>query len=260
MIETGRLRLRPWKEKDLPEFIRVTNTEAVMQHLGGVTGPGHFRIVFERMRDSQETEGFCFWLAERRADGALLGFCGFKRGSMGPITGELEIGWRFREDVWGNGYAREAARACLDWAWAKQPENIDLCHHGAAEHQEPGADGAAGDGAAHGSGFRACELSGGPCASAPYHLFHRPAGCTARAERKRGPGMRRHRHHHHHRDYPPALSLGALALGAFATGAFAVGAFAIGFLAINRIVIKHARIRKLEVDELVIRKIEKPSA
>jgi RimJ/RimL family protein N-acetyltransferase len=115
--------LRPWEEQDLPEFIRVTNTENVMRHLGGVMGPDYFQSVFERMRASQETEGFCFWLAERRADGALLGFCGFKRGSIGPITGELEIGWRFREDVWGQGYAREAAEASLDWVWETRSEN-----------------------------------------------------------------------------------------------------------------------------------------
>jgi RimJ/RimL family protein N-acetyltransferase len=124
MIETARLALRPWKEKDLPEFIRVTNTENVMRHLGGVMGADYYQSVFERMRASQETEGFCFWLAERRADGGLLGFCGFKRGSIGPITGELEIGWRFREDVWGQGYAREAAEASLAWVWETRPEKM----------------------------------------------------------------------------------------------------------------------------------------
>ncbi len=124
MIGTERLLLRPWEEKDLPEFIRVTNTENVMRHLGGVMGSDYFRSVFERMRASQEKDGFCFWLAERRADRTLLGFCGFKRGQVGPITGELEIGWRFREDVWGQGYAREAADASLGWAWAKRPEEM----------------------------------------------------------------------------------------------------------------------------------------
>jgi RimJ/RimL family protein N-acetyltransferase len=34
-----------------------------------------------------------------------------------PIDGEIEIGWRLREDVWGRGYAREAASASLRWAW-----------------------------------------------------------------------------------------------------------------------------------------------
>ena len=69
----------------------------------------------------QREQGFSFWIVQRRGDGALLGFCGFKRGTVDPILGEMEIGWRFREDAWGQGYAREAASACLDWAWA----NVD---------------------------------------------------------------------------------------------------------------------------------------
>ena len=36
-----------------------------------------------------------------------------------PLIGEIEIGWRLRHDVWGQGYAREAAEASRDWAWAK---------------------------------------------------------------------------------------------------------------------------------------------
>jgi len=53
--------------------------------------------------------------------------------------------------------------------------------------------------------------------------------------------------------YPAALALGALALGAFA-----VGALAVGYLAIGRLVVKRARIGWLEVDELVIRRIQRP--
>jgi RimJ/RimL family protein N-acetyltransferase len=35
-----------------------------------------------------------------------------------PIESDVEIGWRLRADCWGKGYAREAAQASLDWAWA----------------------------------------------------------------------------------------------------------------------------------------------
>jgi RimJ/RimL family protein N-acetyltransferase len=117
MIETQRLILRPWTEADVPEFVRVTNTPSVMQYLGGVQEPDIFLASCARAQVCQAQNGFCFWLVERRSDGALLGFCGLKIGNMGPIAGEIEIGWRLREDAWGQGYAREAATASLDWAW-----------------------------------------------------------------------------------------------------------------------------------------------
>jgi RimJ/RimL family protein N-acetyltransferase len=29
----------------------------------------------------------------------------------------VEVGWKLDRDVWGHGYATEAAAASLDWAW-----------------------------------------------------------------------------------------------------------------------------------------------
>jgi hypothetical protein len=54
-----------------------------------------------------------------QADGALLGFCGLKIADDpgSPVEGEYEIGWRLREDAWGQGYAKEAATASLDHAF-----------------------------------------------------------------------------------------------------------------------------------------------
>ena len=117
MIETERVTLRPWREEDVAEFARVTNTPAVMEFLGGVRDPKEFDGSYERVTASQKENGFCFWIVERRSDGALLGFCGLKVGNTPPIEGEIEIGWRLREDAWGQGYAREAAEAALEWAW-----------------------------------------------------------------------------------------------------------------------------------------------
>jgi RimJ/RimL family protein N-acetyltransferase len=117
MIETSRLVLRPWTEADFPEFVRVTNTPAVMEYLGGVNTPEEARAGYERVQACQEKHGFCFWIVERLSDRALLGFCGLKVGTAGSMTGKIEIGWRLREDAWGKGYARESAAASLDWAW-----------------------------------------------------------------------------------------------------------------------------------------------
>jgi RimJ/RimL family protein N-acetyltransferase len=61
---------------------------------------------------------------ERRADGEFLGFCGLERIALSgsPIDGEVEIGWRLREDAWGQGFAREVAEASLDWGF----DNLDV--------------------------------------------------------------------------------------------------------------------------------------
>ena len=122
MIETERLRLRNWREEDIPPFLRHLNTPGVMRWLGGVNADDLLaNVVRDRFMLWQEKWGHTFWVAERKEDDAFLGFCGLKiandRGS--PVEGNVEVGWRFREDVWGQGYAKEAAAASLDFAFKK---------------------------------------------------------------------------------------------------------------------------------------------
>ena len=120
MIETPRLRLRNWTMADVEPFIRHTNTPAVMRWLGGVKTPEFLgTVVRERLMSWQERHGHTFWVVERKADDELLGFCGLKIAddAGSPVEGELEIGWRLREDAWGQGFAREAATASLDFAF-----------------------------------------------------------------------------------------------------------------------------------------------
>ena len=119
MIETERLILRNWREEDVGPFIRHTNTPAVMRWLGGVRSARWHREAFrERIMRWQE-RGFTFWIVEREADGELLGFCGIKIADTAgaPVEGMYEVGWRLREDAWGQGYAKEAAIASLDFAF-----------------------------------------------------------------------------------------------------------------------------------------------
>jgi RimJ/RimL family protein N-acetyltransferase len=118
MIETERLTLRPWREGDVDEFMRVTNTPAVMEYLGGPRTREEFEAAAQRQQAAQDARGHCFWIVERRADQAMLGMCGLKILGIGPAADDIEIGWRLREDAWGQGYAREAAEASLAWGWA----------------------------------------------------------------------------------------------------------------------------------------------
>ncbi len=122
IAETDRLLLRTWDEQDLGEFIAHTNTPAVMRWLGGVAPREKHEAAFERLKAYQRDFGHTFWIVERKSDAALLGFCGLKRvnhPNAGPITGDFEVGWRLREDAWGQGYAKEAAIESLDLAFER---------------------------------------------------------------------------------------------------------------------------------------------
>ncbi len=119
MIETERLLLRNWTQDDLEPWLAL-NTEPVMRWLGGVRSRDNaLGTITEALMPWQESRSFTFWAVERKSDGLLLGFCGLKIGDDpgSPVEGEYEIGWRLREDAWGQGYAKEAATASLDHAF-----------------------------------------------------------------------------------------------------------------------------------------------
>jgi RimJ/RimL family protein N-acetyltransferase len=120
ITKTGRLIIRPWRKSDRAKYLATCNTDAVTAHLGGPASLADIVASLGRIRESQDENGFCFWAVERKTDQAFIGYCGLKviADDVTPVKGEVEIGWRLREDIWGQGYVTEAARACLKWAWA----------------------------------------------------------------------------------------------------------------------------------------------
>jgi RimJ/RimL family protein N-acetyltransferase len=120
VAETVRLRLRTWDEEDEFRFYDLMNTPAVMRWLGGWQSREEWSAGYHRLRGYERDFGFTFWIVERKSDGEILGFCGLKRANApggDSIAGDFEIGWRLREDAWGQGYAKEAAAASLDLAF-----------------------------------------------------------------------------------------------------------------------------------------------
>ena len=118
MIASERLILRDWRESDWEPFFQGTNTPEVMRWLGGVMDAAGMTVARTRIESYAREHGHTFWVVERRSDSAVLGFCGLKRSNQaGGPQGDFEVGWRLRQDVWGQGYAREAAVATLDHAF-----------------------------------------------------------------------------------------------------------------------------------------------
>lgn len=121
VAETDRLRLRTWDDEDEFRFFDVMNTPAVMRWLGGLQSPEEWSAGYRRLRQYERDFGYTFWIAERKSDAEILGFCGLKQANApgASFVGDIEIGWRLREDAWRQGYAKEAAIETLDLAFGR---------------------------------------------------------------------------------------------------------------------------------------------
>jgi RimJ/RimL family protein N-acetyltransferase len=96
--------------------------------LGLLSEAGWRRFISEHSVDSQETaraylqeriiagyvNGMGFWLIESKASGKPLGICGLiKR----DYLAQADLGFALLEQHWGCGYASEASRATIDYAF-----------------------------------------------------------------------------------------------------------------------------------------------
>jgi RimJ/RimL family protein N-acetyltransferase len=115
-IETARLVLRGWREEDRAPFAAMCADPEVMRHFPAMLSRAESDALIDRVSAHVDAHGFGLWAVERKADGAFLGFTGMQFVAFPcPIEGEIEIGWRLASAHWRQGYAREAAEACLDW-------------------------------------------------------------------------------------------------------------------------------------------------
>lgn len=112
-LETDRLVVRSWEDRDIAAFAEICGDRRVMATLGPVMDLSETAALVARCQAEQTARGHCFWALERRADARLIGWCGVIRGSVEPVANKAELGWRLAADCWGLGYASEAARATI---------------------------------------------------------------------------------------------------------------------------------------------------
>lgn len=119
VLVTERLVLRQVGLDDVADHDRLLNTPTVMRHLGGVMPRAEIEKRHAKGRAMFATEGFSFLFMIERATDEMVGYCGIKRvdNAHAPNPGDHEIGWVVREDRWRRGYAHEAMRAVIAWAF-----------------------------------------------------------------------------------------------------------------------------------------------
>ena len=113
-IETDRLILRNWREQDRPAFFEMNADPKVMRFFERTRSRAEADAALDRFVREIDRNGYGFWAVELREIGQAIGFTGLRDIDFGaPFTPAIEIGWRLLTSHWGNGYATEAARACL---------------------------------------------------------------------------------------------------------------------------------------------------
>lgn len=119
-IDTDRLVLRSFRGVDREPFAAMNADPQVMAHFPRTLTPEESDAFIDRATERWATDGFGLWAVERRADGRFLGFTGLAAPTFeAHFTPCVEIGWRLAVETWGHGYATEAARAGLRFAFGQ---------------------------------------------------------------------------------------------------------------------------------------------
>ena len=118
IISTPRLGLRRWVESDAEPFITMNSDPIVMEFFPKLLTSEETRNMIQRIDLSFEQHGYGLFAVEKKSTEEFLGFTGFARPVFESwFTPCMEIGWRYKQQAWGNGYATEAAAACLAYGF-----------------------------------------------------------------------------------------------------------------------------------------------
>jgi len=112
-LKTERLTLRPCTLGDLPEIHRLWTRAETRRFLfdGRILSVDEARSLVEGSEEHFEKQGFGIWLVFEDGRPELAGFTGL----VVPGTGDPELIYGIRPDLWGSGLATEAAQAVLDY-------------------------------------------------------------------------------------------------------------------------------------------------
>lgn len=120
ITETDRLFLREMDDADYEDLYAVLADSDIMQHYPYTFDEKRVRGWIRKNIERYRIFGFGLWAVCLKESGEMIGDCGL---TMQNINGSIkpEIGYHIRKDMQQKGYAKEAAAAVRDWAFANTP-------------------------------------------------------------------------------------------------------------------------------------------
>jgi len=115
ILETQRLYLREFINSDGFHFYELNNDPEVIKY----TGNKAFQSLdeannFIKNYSDYRQNGFGRWAVCLKETDEFLGWCGLKQEKQ-----VIDLGFRFYKKYWNNGFATEAAKACINYGFLK---------------------------------------------------------------------------------------------------------------------------------------------
>ena len=114
ILESHRLLLREFNISDAEKMFELNNDPDVLKYTGDIPFDSVQNAEeFIKKYNSYKVYGFGRWAVVLKDQEEFIGWCGLKRNEENYV----DLGFRLFQKFWGNGYATEAAIACLSYGF-----------------------------------------------------------------------------------------------------------------------------------------------
>lgn len=118
IIETNRLILRTFEERDIDPMILIDQDPKVCEFLPSIGNRDKTTQSIHKFITHYRDHGFSLYAVELKSTGEMIGWCGLMIPAFeAHFMPAVEIAWRLASQHWNHGYATEAAKAVLQYAF-----------------------------------------------------------------------------------------------------------------------------------------------